>query len=231
MFGFPDIFPNPLDLLTGPFHRTKSVLKSNYKVTLKLYALNRVIKEKVVDDTENLHSLEFDSEHGKLHLYGNYKIENFSLSKFLRCKEVRYDAALVPIWVRQNKVRFRMVEYKLRDAKKRKFDPIRWISRFDPFHKRMIFAAIVEEIPALFSLTRFKYEIRVDLNYFLSEVPDVAGKVSIQKVIPDKGNVYLFVNSHTILKPLMDFFGPQYLRIDPISEDSDSLLMLWNRTS
>lgn len=86
---------------------------------------------------------------------------------------------------------------------------------------------IVEEVPEILSLTEVGNEVRIDLNYFLAEIPEVAGKVSIQKVIPEKGNVFLFVRSNTILKPLLDFFGPDYLRIEPISENEDSLLMLW----
>ncbi|EMO24998.1 hypothetical protein LEP1GSC170_5058 [Leptospira interrogans serovar Bataviae str. HAI135] len=39
--------------------------------------------------------------------------------------------------------------------------------------------------------------------------------------------MFLFVKSGTILKPLLDFFGPEYIRIEPISENEDSLLLLW----
>lgn len=91
----------------------------------------------------------------------------------------------------------------------------------------MILETIVEEIPEILRLTGIRNVITVNIDYFLSEIPDLAGKITIQKVIPEKGNVFLFVRSGTILKPLLDFFGPEYIRIEPISENQDSLLLLW----
>lgn len=72
-----------------------------------------------------------------------------------------------------------------------------------------------------------QWEILFDLNYFLNLVPSIAGKIEIQYIIGDNNELYIFVRSSTILKPLVDFFGPEYLKIDYIEEDRDIQMLLW----
>ncbi|PKA17923.1 hypothetical protein [Leptospira haakeii] len=218
---------NLLDFLTGKNSFEEKALKSNYRIAVLLHSLNKVLQKKVVEGTEDLESLVMDSGRGVLYLSGHYSIQGLAWSKILRTDHIRYKLSLRPVKVDGNRVVFRIEAFRLYDHNPRSIDPIRIFSKVFKFHRKLILEEIVEEIPEILSLTDIGNEIRVDLNYFLAEIPEVAGAVSVQKVIPEKGNVFLFVRSNTILKPLLDFFGPDYLRIEPISENEDSMLMLW----
>ncbi|AAN51138.1 hypothetical protein RBB68_15820 [Leptospira interrogans] len=217
---------NPFDFFTGhPF--AKENQKSNYKITVKLHSLNKILKKKISESDDPLESLEFDSENGVLILTGHFSIQGLFWSRFLKTEFVDYNVRLIPVKVIQNQVRFQIHSFRLFSHTPIKLDPIRIFSKIFQFHRRLILETIVEEIPEILRLTGIRNVITVNIDYFLSEIPDLAGKITIQKVIPEKGNVFLFVRSGTILKPLLDFFGPEYIRIEPISENQDSLLLLW----
>ncbi|EMM99216.1 hypothetical protein [Leptospira noguchii] len=217
---------NPFDFLTGhPFEKENQ--KSNYKITVKLHSLNKILKKKISESDDPLESLEFDSENGILILTGHFSIQGLFWSRLLKTEFVDYNVRLIPVKVIQNQVRFQIHSFRLFNHTPKKLDPIRIFSKIFQFHRRFILETIVEEIPEILRLTGIRNVITVNMDYFLSEIPDLAGKITIQKVIPEKGNVFLFVKSGTILKPLLDFFGPEYIRIEPISENEDSLLLLW----
>ncbi|EMI62681.1 hypothetical protein MAL08_01690 [Leptospira noguchii] len=217
---------NPFDFLTGhPFEKENQ--KSNYKITVKLHSLNKILKKKISESDDPLESLEFDSENGILILTGHFSIQGLFWSRLLKTEFVDYNVRLIPVKVIQNQVRFQIHSFRLFSHTPKKLDPIRIFSKIFQFHRRFILETIVEEIPEILRLTGIRNVITVNMDFFLSEIPDLAGKITIQKVIPEKGNVFLFVKSGTILKPLLDFFGPEYIRIEPISENEDSLLLLW----
>ncbi|PJZ56869.1 hypothetical protein [Leptospira barantonii] len=217
---------NPLDILLGHSSEKESQ-KSNYKITLKLHSLNKILKKKISESDDALESLEFDSGNGVLILTGHFSIQGLFWSRLLKTDFVDYNVSLTPVRVIQNQVRLQIQSFRLFSHTPRKLDPIRIFSKIFQFHRRYILETIVEEIPEILRLTGIRNVITVNMDYFLSEIPDLAGKIMIQKVIPEKGNVFLFVKSGTILKPLLDFFGPEYIRIEPISENQDSLLLLW----
>ncbi|WP_032924480.1 hypothetical protein [Leptospira santarosai] len=217
---------DPFDFLTGHSSKNESQ-KSNYKITLKLHSLNKILKKKISKSDDPLESLEFDSENGVLILTGHFSIQGLFWSRFLKTDSVDYNVSLAPVRVVQNQVRLQIHSFRLFSHSSRKLDPIRIFSKIFQFHRRFILETIVEEIPEILRLTGIRNVITVNMDYFLSEIPDLAGNITIQKVIPEKGNVFLFVRSGTILKPLLDFFGPEYIRIEPISENHDTLLLLW----
>ncbi|EKT86282.1 hypothetical protein LSS_13054 [Leptospira santarosai serovar Shermani str. LT 821] len=217
---------DPFDFFTGHSSKNESQ-KSNYKITLKLHSLNKILKKKISKSDDPLESLEFDSENGVLILTGHFSIQGLFWSRFLKTDSVDYNVSLAPVRVVQNQVRLQIHSFRLFSHSSRKLDPIRIFSKIFQFHRRFILETIVEEIPEILRLTGIRNVITVNMDYFLSEIPDLAGNITIQKVIPEKGNVFLFVRSGTILKPLLDFFGPEYIRIEPISENHDTLLLLW----
>ena len=57
----------------------------------------------------------------------------------------------------------------------------------------------------------------------------LTGKIEIQYLLADNEEVYVLVRSGTILKPLVDFFGPLYIRIDYLEEDENVTLRLWDK--
>ncbi|MBE7413096.1 MAG: hypothetical protein L6Q54_09580 [Leptospiraceae bacterium] len=225
----PDFFSiNPFDLFLKkiPTHHLE---KDNYRVTLNLNSLNKVIQTEVVEKTDNLKKLTFDSENGKLNLEGYYSVLHYPLARLWRVSALNFYAILDPVWVKNNIIRFKVVSFRLENHKKKKFDLIRLLSRFDFFHRRMILESIVEVIPEVLSSTRLNNEIKFNINYFLEKIPSIAGKISISRIYPYKGEIFFYVRSSTILRALLDFFGPEFIRLDEIDEGSDSLKLLWRR--
>lgn len=219
---------NPVELILAKINRPPEE-KDNYKVTVNLKSLNSVIHGLVVEKTRNLEKLAFDSYKGNLNLRGHYIVRDYPLARAFRLNAVDFYAKLRPVSVRNNHIRFRVENFVLENHKKKKFDLVRLLSRFDPIHKRIIMKAVVEVIPEILSLTRLQNEVRFNTNYFLEKVPGLAEHIRISRVIPDQGLVYVYLRSNTMIKALMDGFGPEFLTIDVLREETDSLRLLWKR--
>ncbi|EOQ88749.1 hypothetical protein LEP1GSC202_1471 [Leptospira yanagawae serovar Saopaulo str. Sao Paulo = ATCC 700523] len=214
---------NPLNLFLPP----KVVPKSNYKVTLLLGSLKKVIQTEIIAEDPDLESLEVGSSKGEVILTGTYRMEWLWIARFLKVQSIRFRVRLKPVLVKDNKARLKIVGYRAWDTKPRRFDIVRWFVKIDPFHKKKVFESIMHEAPHILSITGLQWELLFDLNYFLNLVPAIAGKIEIQYLVADHNELYIFVRSSTILKPLVDFFGPEYLKIDYIEEDRDVQMLLW----
>jgi hypothetical protein len=212
MFLLDILKNNPLQALLEP-RRPSS--KSNYRATLSLISLKPLIDQEIVNETEGLESLDFHSRKGELILTGIYNPRGLYIPRILKMNDLRYRVTLKPIWVKNNKVRFKITSYHLKKLDSNsKWDLVYLFSRLEPFHKRILLQEIVDSFPTVFSLTKLKHEIKFDLTYFLMKIPSLAGQIEITHVDLDAGNVYFFIQSSKILKPLLDFFGPQYISID-----------------
>lgn len=188
-------------------------MKSNYHAILFLKNLDRYIQKKIVEPTEELESLNLDSKSAELCLEGIYNPRKYFWAKILRIKKIHYQARLKVVHVEDNIVRFKFTAYSLDNPGKKKWDFIRFFSRFDPIHKKRILNKIVRGFPNTLKLTPIKWEIQLNLNYFLNQVPSIAGKIHVITALPDNGNMYFSAKSSVIMKPLMDFFGPEYIKI------------------
>ncbi len=216
---------NPLNL----FLPQKVVMKSNYKVTILLKNLRSVIRSEIIDKDPDLETLEITSVKGEIHMTGVYLMDWLWISRFIGVHAIHYRVRLKPVAVKDNRAHLKIVGYRVWDTKPRKFDFVRWFAKVDPFHKTKVLESILKSAPKLLSVTGLQWEVLLNLNYFLDLVPSIAGKIEIQYFLADNGEVYVFARSGTILKPLVDFFGPEYLRIDFLAEDQDVPLLLWDK--
>ncbi|TGN19131.1 hypothetical protein [Leptospira idonii] len=217
---------NPLNL----FLPQKAVLKSNYKVTILLKNLRTVIRTEIIDQDPDLETLEITSDKGEIILTGVYLMSWLWVARFFGVDAVHFRVRLKPVIVKDNRAHCKIVGYRVWDTKPRKFDFVRWFGRIEPFHKKKVLASILKSAPELLSLTGLQWEIKFNMNYFLELVPSIAGKIDIQYIVADHEELYVFVRSGTILKPLVDFFGPEYVRIDYIEEDRDVPMLLWGKS-
>ncbi|MCZ8342397.1 MAG: hypothetical protein O9301_05135 [Leptospira sp.] len=217
---------NPFNLFLAP----KVVPKSNYKVTLILSNLKVIIQKEIIEKDPDLESLEITSSKGEIILRGVYRMDWLWIARVLKIKRINYRVRLRPVSVKENKAHLKIIGYRVWDIKERKFDFIWWFSKVEPFHKKKVLNSIIKNAPHLLSLTGLQWEILFNLNFFLEQVPSIAGKIEIQYVVGDNKEIYIFVRSSTILKPLVDFFGPEYVKIDFIEEDRDITMLLWNKS-
>lgn len=188
-------------------------MKSNYQAVLFLKNLEKYIQEKIVEPTEELESLKLNSKSGEVCLEGMYDPRRYFWAKILRIKQIHYQARLKVVDVEDNIVKFKFTAYSLDNPGKKKWDIIRFFSRFDPIHKKRILKKIVRGFPNTLKLTPIKWEVQLNLNYFLNQVPSMAGKIHVISALPNEGNIYFGAKSSVIMKPLMDFFGPQYIKV------------------
>ncbi|TGN09729.1 hypothetical protein [Leptospira ilyithenensis] len=217
---------NPLNLLLPQ----KVVPKSNYKVTLLLKNIRTVIRTEIIDQEPDLETLEITSANGEIILTGVYLMGWLWVARFLGVEAIHYRVRLKPVLVKDNKAHCKIIGYRVWDTKPRRFDFVRWFGKVEPFHKKKVLDSILKSSPHLLSLTSLQWEIRINLRYFLELVPSIAGNIEIQYLVADNSEIYFFVRSGTILKPLVDFFGPEYVKIDYIEEDRDVPLLLWGKS-
>jgi hypothetical protein len=177
-------------------------IKEDYRVSLNLRYINELLYLQVVEETESLDTFTIDSNKGKVYLEGNFITRYYPLAKFFRIESVNYKVELKPIWVRHNHVRFKISDFKIWDGRPRKFDMVRFISRFDIFHKRYILQTIVKLFPNFLSLTRLNNEIRVNLDYFLNKI-NTSHNIEIKKLSAHNHKILFLVRS-SILVPTHD---------------------------
>ncbi|WCL48876.1 hypothetical protein [Leptospira sp. GIMC2001] len=204
---------NPVRLL---WETTNSLpgMKSNYKVTLFLNNISHVVRKKIVDKRKDLLNLRLSSHNGEVILEGEYDPTSYFWAKFLRIRLIHYQAKLKVVSLDGNVVRFKFTSYSLDNPGRKKWDLVRFFSRFDPIHKRRILNTIVNGFPNVLRLTPIQWEVLFNLNYFLEQVPSLAGKINVVSAQPTDGTVVFQLRSGTILKPLMDLLGPQYIKIE-----------------
>lgn len=198
-------------------------IKDEYKVSLNLRYVNELLYLQVVEETEKLDTFKIDSHKGKVYLEGNFITEYYPLAKFFKIDSVNYIVELTPIWVKHNHVRFRITDFKIWDSRPRKFDFVRFISKFDFFHKRYIIQTIVKLFPNFLSLTRLNNEVRVNLDYFLNKINN-HHNIEIKKFIAHNHKILFFVRSSVLVKSLMDIFGIDIVVVEPIRSESDMVL-------
>lgn len=198
-------------------------IKDEYKVSLNLRYINELLYIQVVEETEKLDTFTIDSNKGKVYLEGNFITRYYPLAKFFKIDSVNYIVELTPIWVKHNHVRFKISDYKIWDSNPRKFDFVRFISRFDFFHKRYILQTIVKLFPKFLSLTRLNNEIRFNLDFFLSKVK-IGQNIEIKKLVAHNHKLLFYVRSSVLIKSLMDIFGTDIVVVESTHSDTNPFI-------
>jgi hypothetical protein len=194
-------------------------LEEEFKVSLQLDYINQLIFEKVVHQSEKLESFLIDAKNHFVFLEGKFVTKNYLLAKLIKLESVNYRVKLKPIWVKQNAVRFRIVNFQIWNSVPKKIDIVKIISQFDVLHKRYILKTIVELFPEFLSLTRLNNEIRVNLDYFLKKV-HTDHHIKIKKIFPEKHKIHFLVISNLLIRSIIDFFGSNVIELSKYSESN-----------
>jgi hypothetical protein len=212
------ISKNILEFLNilNPFPILKEVVeetKENYTLRVNMRYLNELIKMEILEDSIFLKDLKVGSMIGKIVISGTYDVERFFIAKLFKIQKVNFSFHLVPIWVRANSIRFRIKNYRLENSEKTKFKLLEFFSKFDPFHKKYILNELVSLYSYLISLTRLKYEVRLNLNYFLQKARLSNETVKISRLELEENTLILYLRSSVVLKPLIEVFGSNVIDI------------------
>ncbi len=227
MFGMikasTEILATPIWELMNPDKSIDVILNASdeieeeFKVSLHLEYINKLIFEKVVSDSEKLESFLIDAKNHFVFLEGKFITKNYFLAKLIKLESVNFRVKLKPIWVKQNAVRFKIVNFQIWNTIPKKIDIVKIISQFDVLHKRYILKTIVELFPEFLSLTKLNNEIRVNLDYFLKKVY-TEHRIKIKKIFAEKHKVYFLVKSNLLIRSIIDFFGTNVIELSKYSE-------------
>lgn len=212
---------NPLHFFLPP----KAVPKSNYRVTLLLRNIQEIIRTEIMKKDEDLLSLRITVEKDEIYLTGEYQMTWLFLARWCAIRSIFFRVRLRPGRVSHNKAECRIVGYRVWDTSPSYIDFVRLVGKWEPFHKKRLLHSIVSSFPKVLSLSGLQWEVLIDLNYFLDQVPSIAGSmagsIEVTQLLTDGDNLLFSVKSSTLLKPLMDFFGPEYLSIEFNDEHGD----------
>ncbi len=240
---------NPLHL----FLPAKVTPKSNYRVTIKIEALKDIIHDQIIIKDEDLETLEVKTQDGQIHLQGVYSMNWLRVKPILGLPtrlfgihSINYRIRLKPQRAKNNFIICQVIGYRVWDTSERKLDLVWWFGKLDPFHKKKVFNSIIRSFPSILSVSGFQWEVSINMNHFLRMVPDLAKTMSgsvaapvagslagsvvdtvdIQNVSVGKGEIFLYTKSSSMLKPLMDFFGPEFLDVDFVDDHVDEQRLL-----
>jgi hypothetical protein len=193
-------------------------MKSNYKTTLFLLNIAPLIRKKLVQPNDEILSLYLGSDPKEIILQGEYDPKQYFWARFLRVKVVEFEARLKVVSIDGNVVRFKFSHYSLKNPNRKHWDWVRWFSRFDPIHKKRILRKIVNLFPEVLRLTPIQWEVLFNLNYFLNQVPSIAGNIQVIGCEIRSEEIDFRCRSSVMLKPLADFFGPEYIKVKYLGE-------------
>ncbi|MCB1140850.1 MAG: hypothetical protein H7A24_07140 [Leptospiraceae bacterium] len=208
IFGFLKII-NPFQVLIEAVEETRE----NYRVEVDMRYLNELIHLEILDKAESLLALDVFAEEGKIQVTGEYFVGDYLLARIFRVRTVLFSVHLIPIWVKSNHVRFQITHYRLKNKEKMKFDPVEIFSRFDPYHKNYILNILVSLYPKILSLTKLKYEIRLNLNYYLQKADLSSDSVKVSRIESHMNTLVLHLRSSVVLRPLVDIFGSNVISV------------------
>ena len=205
-----------------------------YKLVLRLDALNPVLEKYVVQPYRHLEALQVTSVEGLVRFEGIYLPPTDHRLATLGYPRVGIEAEFA---VRENErslVYLGVHRFRLREPGRGRVDPIRLASRFLPGMQTRFLKALAKTLPSIFSLPvgREVPCIAMNLDYFLSKVPAYVsslGEVRLDRIsIRNDNRVHFFLQTNTILKNLVDFFGPEYLQLEELEDHRDFLELLWD---
>ncbi|MCB1179982.1 MAG: hypothetical protein KDK36_20560 [Leptospiraceae bacterium] len=213
---FDDFFKeiNPFRVIIGAVEETKD----NYRVEIDMRYLNELVHLEVLEKAENLIELDFFASEGKVIIKGDYYVGDYRLAGIFKVREIEFHSELVPVWVKGNRVRFRISTFDIWNKKKKKFDIVKWIAKLIPYNRTYILKELVSLYPKILSLTRFQNEIRLNLSFFLNKAKINPEGVKIHRLNLEKNKLVFDLRSSVVLKPLADLFGSSVVSVISIPE-------------
>lgn len=203
---------NPLKIFLDTTHSVPG-MKTDTALFVNLENVGRILFQKIRAEKDYLLYLRLDSEDGQVILEGEVDASSYFWTKIFHIKKVHFLAKLKITSIEENTIRLKFTSYSLDNPGRVKWDLVRLFAKYDPFHKRKILFMIVDAYPEVLRLSPIFGEVLFNLNYFLYQVPSLAGKIRIVSADLQNGRAELYTRSSVILKPLMDFFGPEYVKI------------------
>jgi len=196
-----------------------------YKIILSLDALQGILDEYLAGRVDYLSTIRITTANHRLLLTGEYILT----SGILRGQRVRFQGNFQIADAQDNRVIL-----KIRSVKLARSGPgIDWIGMFSfalPGLRRLLVDALTHAQPDIFTHRGFR-EVLFHTPYFLKQVPALLGSLGEIRIVfvraASNNQVHFYVQSNQIIRSLVEYFGPQFLTVETIHFDRESLAMLW----
>lgn len=121
---------------------------------------------------------------------------------------------------------FKCRRFKFRTYPYKKLDLYRMISPL-PFARRIAMSRFTKKLPPAFEHQGDSIYFRP--AYYVRMVPTFVGDFHMLYVRLNPGSIEFFVKSNRLFQALVDFFGPQYIRMQSINESEEALRLLMEK--
>ncbi|MBE7437647.1 MAG: hypothetical protein HS115_04260 [Spirochaetales bacterium] len=196
-----------------------------YKIILSLDALQDILDTYVTARIDYLSSIRITTANHRLVLSGEYILTSGMLSG----QRVRFQGNFQIADAQDNKVILKIRSVKLARSGPG-FDWIGMLGFALPGLRRLLVDALTQAQPEIFTHRRFQ-EVFFHTPYFLNQVPGLTGALGQIRIVfvraASKNQVHFYVQSNQIVRSLVEYFGPQFLTVETIHFDRESLAMLW----
>ncbi len=191
-----------------------------YRIQLKLDALNPVLQTQA--RMRNASLLEFSMQATEKEIR--------VLGKTTRTGHLRgasFQVSFRPGRVEHHGIYFKCHRFKFRTYPFKTFDLYRFLSPF-PFAQRIAMNRFTKKMPPAFE-HHGRY-IYFRPAYYVRMVPTFVGDFHVLYIRLSEGVIEFFVKSNRLFQALVDFFGPQYLRMESINQSDEALRLLLQKS-
>ncbi len=200
-----------------------------YKIVLSLEALNPVLEKFVQSRAAYISSMRLSARKGRVILRGVYVPQEKKLRSLY--DHIGFNLILEIESVNGNEVLLKVARTGLHNPGARLFDPLRWAAVLPPV-RRSLATALVRAMPSILRTNEEANRLWFNTGYYLAKVPaymNSLGDIRIVSVRARENRVLFYVNTNVIMVNFVDQFGPQYLSLEEIKYDQESIQMLWER--
>jgi len=201
--------------------------KEQYKIDTEQSALNELIYDKIVDGSELIRSLRLIIAPSFLHLRGVIIQPNVGIASKLNIGDIHFDISFSKMEVNAHDIVLEIRRFKIFNPHK-KIDLIKLLSHFSPIIKDKILEGFTGK-NSPFSMVEKEKSIRFNLEFLLQRITsevNILGSIQIQNICFERKKVVWYVYSTLMFKGIIDYLGPQYIKVQQVDFAKDAIKLL-----
>ena len=190
-----------------------------YRIQLKLETLNPVLQTQARMRNPSLLEFSLDANEKEIRVVGK-------TTRHGHLRGASFEVRFRPDHVEHHGIYFKCRRFKFRTYPFKKLDLYRFLSPF-PFAQRIAMNRFTRNMPPAFE--HHGRSIYFRPAYYVRMVPTFVGDFHMLYVRLSQGNIEFFVKSNRFFQALVDFFGPQYIRMESVNESEEALRLLMDK--
>lgn len=202
-----------------------------YKIALGLEALTPRVEAYARSKSPTLISIRLSARKGRVIVRGVFQPPEGSMGSLY--KELGFHLILEIKGISNNEVLLEVARTGLYKPGAGRFDLVRWAGAVLPGVRASIVSALVKGMPRSLRTNDERTRMWFNCKVYLEKVPDYMnslGDIRIVNVRAQENRILFYVNTNLIMVNLVDTFGPEYLSLEEIKYDKESMQMLWGES-